>query len=293
MNDGGKASGSLAALVAAISLAVGFGMPGPVAALAQRPAIAEEAANAVNVEILCETTGLTPGTTSTLALVFTIKPGWNLYWRNPGDSGTPIGFKWELPAGVSIGEAQWQVPKRKVLDGGILDYVYEQRAVLLFPVTVDQSVSGAAARMKIKAELDWLVCREACVPGGRTIEVALDVTQHATAGPSSAVILAARETMPGAIGSGRSGAEARWDGLELVIRASGADRMAFFPYESETIWPESMLERGAKAGQELRIEYPSAVRAEKSVRGVVEVVRGSATTHEIIEATVPPDARTP
>src|SRR6266513_2020688 len=47
-----------------------------------------------------------------LGVHFILEPGWHIYWTNPGDSGQPPVFKWQLPAGFSAGEIQWPRPNR-------------------------------------------------------------------------------------------------------------------------------------------------------------------------------------
>ncbi|MGZ8937985.1 MAG: protein-disulfide reductase DsbD domain-containing protein, partial [Limisphaerales bacterium] len=65
-----------------------------------------------------------PGETVLAAVELTSAPEWHTYWRNSGDSGLPTKIEWELPAGVTAGEIQWPIPKKKELLQ-VAAYVYE------------------------------------------------------------------------------------------------------------------------------------------------------------------------
>src|SRR5262249_13582465 len=68
----------------------------------------------VKARLLAETDTVTTGRTLWLDLHLDIKPGWHVYWRNPGDSGLPTAITWQLPAGFGAGEIAWPVPEHFV-----------------------------------------------------------------------------------------------------------------------------------------------------------------------------------
>ena len=43
----------------------------------------------VKAELVAESASVAPASTLWVDLHLTIKPGWHVYWRNPGDSGLP------------------------------------------------------------------------------------------------------------------------------------------------------------------------------------------------------------
>src|SRR6266481_3632230 len=75
----------------------------------------------VQVELVAETASVASAATLWVDAHFTIKPGWHIYWRNPGDSGLPTAIEWHLPPGFSAGSILWPVPERFV-QGGIGNY---------------------------------------------------------------------------------------------------------------------------------------------------------------------------
>lgn len=260
---------------------------GEASAQGVRPSVAQEAASAVKARLISDQAALVPGQTATLAVELAIAPKWNLYWRNAGDSGLPIGVEWTTPAGVRVGEAQWPAPVRKVLEGEILDYIYTDRVTLLFPVAVAAEVAPGT-RVTVEAKVDWLVCREACVPGGTTLKIELPVAGASEPSPDAATIRSVRDAMPTPAGSD---VQTAWNGLELAVSSPGATKLTFFPYESDDAQPLDMLARGEASADRLTLEYPQTARDADAVRGVLAITRGGTVLHRLIE--LPPPGRAP
>lgn len=246
--------------------------------------IADEAEKAVAVRLISESSALIPG--GTIGVTFDIAKGWNLYWRNAGDSGLPITVKFETPEGVTIGEPQWPTPERHVLPGDLLDYVYTRRVTLLFPITASPSLAhssnGAPALITIKAQAKWLVCKEACVPGERTIELTLPIATDAKPSTDAPLFAAARDRLP------RTQAEqsspivsASWDKRTLRLASTGADELTFFPYEGES-QPEDSLTQGDANRDALALSYAKAETGAR-IAGVLVVRRLGRTTYHVVE----------
>lgn len=64
--------------------------------------------------LVAETASIAPGATLWVDLRLEVKPGWHVYWRNPGDSGLPTTIDWRLPPGFSAGQILWPVPEHFV-----------------------------------------------------------------------------------------------------------------------------------------------------------------------------------
>jgi len=94
--------------------------------------------------------------------------GWHVYWKNAGDSGEPPHVKWTLPDGVTAGPLQFPAPKRLPL-GPLMDFGYENE--VLFPLTLSTAKGARSGPVVLHAHVDWLVCREVCIPGKAELEV--------------------------------------------------------------------------------------------------------------------------
>src|SRR5215475_1068175 len=74
------------------------------------------------VELLSRETAASPGKELLLGVHFVLEKGWHIYWVNPGDSGQPPVFKWQLPDGFVAGEIQWPRPERMQSSPQLADY---------------------------------------------------------------------------------------------------------------------------------------------------------------------------
>lgn len=255
--------------------------------------VADEAEKAVNARIIAQGAALVPGRTTTIGVNFDLAPGWNLYWRNPGDSGLPISVKFETVEGVTLGEAQWPTPERLVLPGDLLDYAYLRRATLLFPLTLSDDRSRIGQTIALRAKVKWLVCKEACVPGEREIELKIPIAETSTVSPDADLIEAARVRIPLTQAEQPSPMiSLAWKGRSLELACSAAEELVFFPYEGDA-QPEDVLTSGRSTRDALALSYESA-GAGAPVRGVLQVKRLGRFTYHLIEAPpVPPVSTSP
>ena len=94
-------------------------------------------------------------------LYFKLEPGWHVYWMNPGDAGEPPHIHWTLPDGITAGPLQFPAPKRVPL-GPLMDFGYEDE--VLFPFQLHAAENAKPGPAVLHAKVDWLVCREVCIP---------------------------------------------------------------------------------------------------------------------------------
>ena len=126
----------------------------------------------VHVQLLLDSAHLYRSEPVYAGLYFKLEPGWHVYWKNPGDAGEPPHIKWTLPNGVTAGPLQFPPPKRLPL-GPLMDFGYEGE--VLFPIDIHVAESVPLGPVVLHAKVDWLVCRESCIPGKAELEVTQDV----------------------------------------------------------------------------------------------------------------------
>jgi len=163
-------------------------------ALAQAPGPAVVQTENVRAELLADVSAVKPGQPFWVGLRQVIRPKWHTYWKNPGDSGLPTEIAWKLPEGVTAGPIVW--PRPNFYDiGGIVNYGFQDEAVLLVQVTPPATLTGS---LPLVAEANWLVCEDVCIPEEAKLELVLPVT--ATGAPASPETLkifeAARQRVP-------------------------------------------------------------------------------------------------
>jgi thiol:disulfide interchange protein DsbD len=143
--------------------------------------------------LLSETDAVQPGRPLTVGIRLRMESGWHTYWRNPGDSGLPTRAKWELPAGFAAGEIRWPYPVR-FGTGPLVSYGYAGEVLL--PVEIRVPAAVAEREVRIAARVDWLECKEACLPGRADVSLTLPVRARAGAGPHAALFAEARRRLP-------------------------------------------------------------------------------------------------
>lgn len=107
----------------------------------------------------------------TVAVRFTIAPHWHLYWSNPGDAGLAPAIRWTLPEGFRAEQPRFPTPEKIVADG-LISYGYHGELVLL-TMLIPPAGYVPEDRDTIRADIDWLVCRESCLPGSAIVRLAV------------------------------------------------------------------------------------------------------------------------
>ncbi|TNC12842.1 thiol:disulfide interchange protein [Methylobacterium terricola] len=235
---------------------------GPAGAQAPRPS---KYADLVRAELVTEESAVAPGATLTAGVRLTMKPGWHVYWRNPGDSGLPPEIAWTLPAGFSAGAVAWPAPER-IPVADLMNFGYEGEVLLAVPIAVPDTLG--AGPVALKAKVSYLVCERECVPGEALLSASLPVAPAGTSprpDPRAAALFAqARERLP---------MPAPWpvrmrqDGgtpvLDIEAPGLKARDVAFFPY-SETALEHAAAQTatGDATGLHLRLQRSSQAAAD-------------------------------
>ncbi len=144
---------------------VGDGGPGPVKA------------QHLTAELVSLTPNIAPGGTLQVGLVLTLEEHWHVYWINAGDSGEPPKITWTLPDGITAGPMQFPIPSRLPL-GPLMDFGYEDEVA--FPVQLTAASSVKPGPIHLDAVVNWLVCREVCIPGKAHLGLNLTVSPDAS-----------------------------------------------------------------------------------------------------------------
>jgi thiol:disulfide interchange protein DsbD len=225
----------LAALLGAPALAAG-----PGATVTTQQVRAELVAHAPE--------GVLPGKPLWLGLKIEHAPHWHTYWKNPGDSGLPTTFEWQLPAGVTAGEIEWPTPAKLPI-GPLLNYGYEGTVLLPVAVTVPAGFKGDSLDVKLRA--DWLVCKDVCIPEGGDFVLRVPA-QAATAG-HGALFEATRAAQPQAVAGAQAEATVKPDALELRIASLPAawqgKVLAFLPETAGVIQNAAKVEGRWNGGE--------------------------------------------
>ena len=92
---------------------------------------------------------------------------------HPGDSGLPVAISWKLPPGFSHGDIQWPYPTRLGTDS-VVNFGYEEEVLLITDIKAPPDAK-IGETIKIEANVEWLVCKEECLPGQALLALSLPV----------------------------------------------------------------------------------------------------------------------
>ncbi len=136
-----------------------------------------------------------------LGLEFHLAPSWDIYWRAPGDAGLPPQVDWAGSRNLAAAEIAWPAPRRFSAYG--LETIGYQGSVVL-PITARLERAGAA--LSVRATLEYLTCKDICIPYDTVLSLDLPVESAAPGGYADLIERYAR-AVP---------ADGKDSGLELV-----------------------------------------------------------------------------
>ncbi len=148
-----------------------MGVPLVVGAWAPITAASDFGAGNVRARLVADTDHIAPGGDFHLGVRFEVKPGWHIYWRNPGGAGLATDIRWELPEGFQVDELEWPLPIAFTQSEGIPGYGYEGTVVLASRVHAAPDFDPALST--VGAEVSWLACKGVCVLGSIRLEANL------------------------------------------------------------------------------------------------------------------------
>jgi len=166
-----------------------------------------------------------------------MEKGWHIYWVNPGDSGQPPAFKWQLPLGLVAGEIQWPRPERMQSSPQLADYGYHDDVTLLVPLRELPTWNpGALLNTTIRLDAHWLICREICIPDQAQLELSLPLRSGPNAATTELFSRALRQVPKQLPAGWKASVESRKDEFVLSIRVKKSLSAAqFFPLEPSQV----------------------------------------------------------
>ena len=125
------------------------------------PAVPDQAQH--HIALISPFTHIPPEQSFPIGVWIKLKPGWHTYWKNAGDTGVPPKIRFELPKGVSLKNAPWPSPQRRVDNPAgktLYSFVYEKEILLPFELTVSRGYSHL--ELPVQLSMEWAVCKEIC-----------------------------------------------------------------------------------------------------------------------------------
>ncbi|HEX6032671.1 MAG TPA: protein-disulfide reductase DsbD domain-containing protein [Tepidiformaceae bacterium] len=252
------------------------------AMLAPWPCEAQGKGGNVQATLVAAGDAVIPGERLDMGVRLRMRPGWHVYWKNPGDSGLPPTVSWTLPQGFRAGVIEWPAPTR-FLDEGLVTYGYHDEVIL--PVQIQTPTYIAGDSVAIAARVDWLECKDICVPGSATLRLDVPVRAERRLGRASTrVIEKARSELPDTAGWFlEGGAGPRAISLWFIPARHNKPRSAYF-YTDEPLLVDYAAPQGfERVGQLWRVTMKPAPNADRNLDRLtgVLVINGNGGTHSV------------
>jgi thiol:disulfide interchange protein len=211
----------------------------------------------LTAEMVAMAPNVAPGGSVYAGLVITLDEHWHVYWINAGDSGNPPTIKWTLPAGVTAGSMQFPAPTRLPL-GPLMDFGYEDEVA--FPVQISVAPNVAPGKIHLDAKVNWLVCREVCIPGKAHMGIDLNVQPGAPPAPHAGPIAEALDNIPEPLPANMkfSVVGGKTEFAVTLITGKPQQDAEFYPFDPEII--DNAADQGIeglKEGIRLRLKRSS------------------------------------
>lgn len=209
-----------------------------------------------------------------LAIEWTIKAGWHIYWINPGDSGIATKVRMQGASEALFAPARLPAPEHWTSPGGIVGYGYSGQTVFF-----SQLLDPSRPPNRVDLKLRWLVCKDSCLRGSKTLQwTAPDKAEQWTAQSKRAWARLPKT-------SSALRAEHHWrarqpSGSTLEVRAQEGEFVEFFPLENDAGLQSAELD-----GATLSLHYrsPHELGEKKQAQGIVGLRVSSAVEYYPLE----------
>ena len=167
-----------------------------------------------------------------LIVKFNLDKDWHTYWINPGDSGDPASFNWELPKGFDISEPIWPTPEL-IPYPPLTTFGYTDELKLLFKLSLPKQFDPIN---KFSVISKWLVCADVCIPQEGKVNFILSKGSSNDFLVQNILINEVRSSIPKAI---KQKVDSKIEGEILTLNLSDFDSdiqdAYFFPFKESVI----------------------------------------------------------
>ncbi len=112
-----------------------------------------------------------------IIVLITPDPGWHIYWKNAGASGSPTEIEVSAPDGFVVGDPLF--PRPTVFQEAVgQTYGYNKPVAIFIPITAPKVLQDGQVSFEVTTS--WLACKKICVMGEQknTLEVSTSALQQ-------------------------------------------------------------------------------------------------------------------
>ncbi|MCS6959816.1 MAG: protein-disulfide reductase DsbD family protein [Pseudanabaenaceae cyanobacterium SKYGB_i_bin29] len=147
------------------------------------------------VSLVSEVDAIKGGENFWVALRWQMRPGWHIYWQNPGDSGMRPNLTWQLPSGFTASDIIFPTPQRFVIPPlPLANFGYERDVYL--PVQLEAPVAIESNTVTLQVQAEWLICEQECIPESGVLSLTLPVADAKIDPEKQALFNQIRQSLP-------------------------------------------------------------------------------------------------
>ena len=167
-----------------------------------------------------------------LVVRFNLDKDWHTYWINPGDSGDPASFNWDLPEGFNISKPIWPTPEL-IPYPPLTTFGYTDELKLLFKLSLPKQFDPIN---KFSVKSKWLVCADVCIPQEGKVNFVLSKGSNNDFSIQNILISEVRSSIPKTLKQ-KISSKIESGILTLNLSDIGSDikDSYFFPFEENVI----------------------------------------------------------
>ena len=110
-----------------------------------------------------------------------IKPGWHVYWQNPGDTGDPTSLNYFDYPYYNIEKTTLSTPLKQTFNEMITTYIHRQEMYIKTNISLNDL--NNITNLPFNLVLDFTVCKEECYPEKIKLNFNLPITENADKNP--------------------------------------------------------------------------------------------------------------
>lgn len=126
----------------------------------------------VKASLIVRNAVVKPGDTAHVAVVFKIEKDWHIYWLNPGNSGMETKVIPALPKGYVLDGLVFPAPDR-IVEEELVTFGYAKEAMIISTIIIPKNAKSG--KQKIKFDINWLECKEICIPGKAVLTANIEI----------------------------------------------------------------------------------------------------------------------
>lgn len=124
-----------------------------------------------NVQILSSVDSIQPGDEFLIGVHIDLDDHWHTYTYDPGDAGIPFDATWQLPDTLTISPTYWP-PHETFDEAGLTTYGFSDEVTFTYKVRASSTLAETST---ISAEINYLICKDICIPQSTTIRFSLPI----------------------------------------------------------------------------------------------------------------------